>query len=608
MRASGILLPLAAASMVAGSPLNFEERDANTCTIKSIQSVVTKLSPSVAAPYCQSLLKISTKTVTKTLKPSTPSKHVTTATVTKKVTSNKKITKDVTATTSSSFNASDTRVNTSKKSTSTSSKKSSSSTKSSSSSVKSSSSSTKTGSSSKVTNPFDFSEVIFQPYRDTFDKQQPIVIKHGLIEIIKQHSLDVDIVLQQQQQYQKLDNEFIKHCSISFVLCGHSQTASSSETVSSSIIASSSPSSVSSVSTTSSSQYTSSQSTSGPSTNATASSNGTFFSNQTSMSAGPSASSSGFANISSNAEMTKRDFEKRANMAVSTKKTTSIKKTTSSKKASTTNKIPIVKKATSTQKSSSSKKTSTSLKSTSTKKAVTSSKKISTSVKAVSTSKKASPSTSSIKTSSPPINKGQPAQFNGLNNAQQSSICSCLHVPTPTFTQSIFVDSFTTVTSTVTSVQTLVSSTTTTAYHTTTAKPNLFYIQVSSKSKTSIDGQWAVLPGGEELLRFTSSKAGASEFFFAEPNLLVEYSSNFLANVEPGDFATSFYMNSVSRMYNVSAVPLTCRNQGGELSCESGDLQQLYWCSVWGTTSLVFGPSDYNNGLCKPVSLEIVPA
>ena len=87
MRASDILLPIAAASIVAGSPLNFEDRDANTCTIKSIQSVVTKLNPSVAVPYCQSLLKVSTKTVTKTLKPSIPSKHVVTATVSKTVTS-----------------------------------------------------------------------------------------------------------------------------------------------------------------------------------------------------------------------------------------------------------------------------------------------------------------------------------------------------------------------------------------------------------------------------------------------------------------------------------------------------------------------------------------
>lgn len=89
MRASDILLPIVAAGMVAGSPLNLEERGANTCTIKSIQSVVTKLNPSVATPYCQSLLKISTKTVTKTLRPSITSKHVVTATVSKTVTSTK---------------------------------------------------------------------------------------------------------------------------------------------------------------------------------------------------------------------------------------------------------------------------------------------------------------------------------------------------------------------------------------------------------------------------------------------------------------------------------------------------------------------------------------
>ena len=89
MRASNILVPMAAAGMVAGSPLDFQERAANTCTIKSIQSVVTKLSPSVATPYCQSLLKVSTKTVNKTIKAPTPSKHVVTATVSKVVTSTK---------------------------------------------------------------------------------------------------------------------------------------------------------------------------------------------------------------------------------------------------------------------------------------------------------------------------------------------------------------------------------------------------------------------------------------------------------------------------------------------------------------------------------------
>ncbi|KAH0368674.1 hypothetical protein KCU65_g3838, partial [Aureobasidium melanogenum] len=329
--------------------------------------------------------------------------------------------------------------------------------------------------------------------------------------------------------------------------------------------------------------------TSSPSTNTTASNNGTLFSNTTSTSTGSTAPSAGFANITSSAAessagMGKRDLEERGNTAVSTKKTTS-----SSKKVTST------------------KKASTSVKSTSTKKVTTSSKKASTSLKPISTTEKAVSSTSPVKTSSVPINKGQPALFNGLNNAQQSSICSCLHIPTPTSTRSIFVDTFTTVTSTVTAVQTLVSSTTTTAYHTqTTARPSLFYMQVSSKSKTSIDGQWAALGG--ELLTFTPGKAGASEFFFAEPNLLVEYQSNFLANVEGGDWATSFYMNSVWKMYNVSAVPLACRNQGGVLSCQSGDLEQLYWCSVWGTTSLVLGPSTYDNGLCKPVSLDIVPA
>ncbi|KAG9524474.1 hypothetical protein KCU93_g6218, partial [Aureobasidium melanogenum] len=229
MRASNILLPIAAVSMVAGSPLNFEERDANTCTIKSIQSVVTKLSPSVATPYCQSLLKVSTKTVTKTLKPAVPSKHVVTATVHKTITSTKKVTKDVTATTSSSFNASDTRV---KKNTSTSSKKSSSST------TKTSSSSTKTSSNQQqsegkrlygfaifdliaieleLTDLVDLPEII-QSSCDSVDKQQSIIIKHDPIETIKQHPLIFDIVFHQQRR--KFDNDFVKQHSFSFVLVG----------------------------------------------------------------------------------------------------------------------------------------------------------------------------------------------------------------------------------------------------------------------------------------------------------------------------------------------------------------------------------------------------
>lgn len=87
MRTSNILVPIAAAGIVAASPLDFQERAVNTCTIKSIQSVVTQLNPSVATPYCQSLLKVSTKTVNKTIKPSTPSKIYKTASTTKTVTS-----------------------------------------------------------------------------------------------------------------------------------------------------------------------------------------------------------------------------------------------------------------------------------------------------------------------------------------------------------------------------------------------------------------------------------------------------------------------------------------------------------------------------------------
>lgn len=133
-------------------------------------------------------------------------------------------------------------------------------------------------------------------------------------------------------------------------------------------------------------------------------------------------------------------------------------------------------------------------------------------------------------------------------------------------------------------------------------------MRASSKSGTSIDGLYAVLGDGAELLNFSADKSAASSFFFASPNLLVEKASNWLANIEEGSFVSSFWMNSLDRMYTVNAVPLDCRNNGGELKCTSGELEQLYWCSVWGTTSLVLGPATYDNGLCKPVSLDIVKA
>ena len=71
---------------------------------------------------------------------------------------------------------------------------------------------------------------------------------------------------------------------------------------------------------------------------------------------------------------------------------------------------------------------------------------------------------------------------------------------------------------------------------------------------------------------------------------------------------SSLYMNSVDRMHTVNAVPLNCRNNDGQLSCTSGELEQLYWCSVWGTTSVVLGPLIYDNGSCKPLALDIEKA
>ena len=132
-------------------------------------------------------------------------------------------------------------------------------------------------------------------------------------------------------------------------------------------------------------------------------------------------------------------------------------------------------------------------------------------------------------------------------------------------------------------------------------------MQVSNNSNAAIAGQWAYLPGGNELIAFTAGKPGASSFFFDEPNLLVEYSSNYVANIEEGHWVSSLWMNPVGRMYEVDAVPLDCQNKSGELYCKMNDLDQLYWCDVWGTTSMVLGPSEYDNGSCRKVSLEIVP-
>ncbi|KAH0187029.1 hypothetical protein KCU99_g1355, partial [Aureobasidium melanogenum] len=182
MRASNILLPIAAASMVAGSPLNFEERDANTCTIKSIQSVVTKLSPSVATPYCQSLLKVSTKTVTKTLKPSVPSKHVVTATVHKTITSTNEDQQQSEGKRLYGFAIFDLIAI-----------------------------------ELEPTDLVDLLEII-QSCCDSVDKQQSIIIKHDPTETIKQHPLIFDIVFH--QQCRKFDNDFVKQHSFSFVLVG----------------------------------------------------------------------------------------------------------------------------------------------------------------------------------------------------------------------------------------------------------------------------------------------------------------------------------------------------------------------------------------------------
>lgn len=107
-------------------------------------------------------------------------------------------------------------------------------------------------------------------------------------------------------------------------------------------------------------------------------------------------------------------------------------------------------------------------------------------------------------------------------------------------------------------------------------------MQVSNNSNAAIAGQWAYLPGGNELIAFTAGKPGASSFFFDEPNLLVEYSSNYVANIEEGHWVSSLWMNPVGRMYEVNAVPLDCQNKSGELYCKMNDLDQLYWCDVWG--------------------------
>ncbi|KAG9688826.1 hypothetical protein KCU95_g10073, partial [Aureobasidium melanogenum] len=63
-----------------------------------------------------------------------------------------------------------------------------------------------------------FLQPILQPHCGTVDKQQSIVIKHDLGEIIKQHPINSNVIF---QQHQKFDNEFIKQCPSYFILGGH---------------------------------------------------------------------------------------------------------------------------------------------------------------------------------------------------------------------------------------------------------------------------------------------------------------------------------------------------------------------------------------------------
>lgn len=133
-------------------------------------------------------------------------------------------------------------------------------------------------------------------------------------------------------------------------------------------------------------------------------------------------------------------------------------------------------------------------------------------------------------------------------------------------------------------------------------------MQVSPSSGTAIDGQWAVLQPGAELLSFTAGKPGASAFWFQQPDVLVDYATNFIANVEAGNYITSFFMNSVAQMNNVSTVPLPCYNRNNELYCERDDRNQLYYCNIIGNGGVVLAPSTWDNGLCHPMTFNIVSA
>jgi hypothetical protein len=136
--------------------------------------------------------------------------------------------------------------------------------------------------------------------------------------------------------------------------------------------------------------------------------------------------------------------------------------------------------------------------------------------------------------------------------------------------------------------------------------PQKFYLRVETGSKTPVDGQYAVLPGGTELLAFTAGKAGASQFFLADTSVLVEAQSGAMANTEEIGSASSFFMNGVDEMVDVNAVPVVCSNRSGKLFCTAGDRDQLWYCNVYGTTALVIAPSDYDNGFCRAVTLDII--
>jgi len=88
MRTTSLLLPFAVVGLVAASPLEDRAATPSACGTShpKIHSAIKNAKPTIATPYCQSVMKKTTKTMTKT------ASKVATVTVHKTVSATKTVT------------------------------------------------------------------------------------------------------------------------------------------------------------------------------------------------------------------------------------------------------------------------------------------------------------------------------------------------------------------------------------------------------------------------------------------------------------------------------------------------------------------------------------